>query len=410
MKVLRIHSWDGPVEGGGEDYVRTVSQMLEAQGHPQRIVAITSRPTDFFGSQGVNFVVPGTGFRRGLGDSMGTAGLLPLLRRTAQDFEPDIIHLHHFDAGFSSIAHFLREVRQPILFTAHDAELVCPISTLVLPDGRICEGGVRIRCGLTGCKVGRGLPLNLWQTRVFDTMVAPRVRGYLCPSRTLRDYLDSNGYRPALHLPSFAMIPPEVRRAGVSGHELNVPRIGFLGRIEENKGIRFLLEAFARVKQAEPKALLDLAGEGTATAQFQAMAQALDIADSITWSGWKKGADKEAWFRNQRLVVFPSLPFENFPLVALEALVRGIPVVATDAGGAKDIVRPGSTGWLVPPSNPTALADAILEALRQPEVAEARAQAGRSMVLTEFTPEVHVERLRKTYEKVLAGEPLVPKV
>ena len=208
MKILRIHSWDGPVEGGGEDYVRTVSRMLEQRGHPQRILAITSEPTDFFGTQGINFVVPGAGMRRGIGDSMGTEALLGLLRKTAQEFQPDLIHLHHFDAGFSSIAHFLREARQPILFTAHDAELVCPISTLVLPDGRICEGGVRVRCGLTGCNVGRGLALNLWQTRVFDSMVAPRIRGYLCPSRSLRDYLDSNGYRPALHLPSFAMIPP----------------------------------------------------------------------------------------------------------------------------------------------------------------------------------------------------------
>ncbi len=406
MKVLRIHSWDGKLAGGGEDYVRTVSQMLEARGHPQRIVAITTHPTDIFGSQGVNFVVPEPGVRRGLEDGFATPGLFPLLERTAAEFQPDIVHLHHFDAGFSSIAKFLAQTKHPILFTAHDAELVCPISTLVLPNGSACEGGVRVRCGFTGCKVGWGLPYNLWQHNLFDSEVAPRVLGYMCPSRALRDYLDQNGYRPAVHLPSFAAIPPEIRSGPVPPHELSVPRIGFLGRIEENKGIEDLLSAFAEVRRSVPEARLDIAGDGVALPQFQQMAKDLGIEAQVTWSGWVKGLAKDAWFAQQRLMVFPSRPFENFPLVSLEALVRQIPVVATDSGGAKDIVRPGETGWLVPPSQPGALAAAISEALQHPSEAESRAARGRAMVLSEFTPEVHVERLLRIYEKVLTGDSL----
>jgi glycosyltransferase involved in cell wall biosynthesis len=401
MRILRIHSWDGKEEGGGETYIRTVSRMLEARGHPQRIVALTDHPTEYFGSMGVNLLVPRMSPRRAVADATDTPGLEELLQKQCEEFRPDLLHLHHFDAGFASIGRFLSHSQIPLVFTAHDAELVCPISTLVLPSGEVCEGGVLPRCGFTGCRVGLGLPYNLVQNWMFNTLVAPHVRGYFCPSNALRQLLDQNGYRPALHLPSFATIPEDVRRGETLFHEVRQPRIGFLGRIEENKGVEDLLRALPIILRRIPAATLDLAGHGGAVERFKKMAWDLGVSEKITWTGWVTGAQKEEWFRKQHLLVFPSRPFENFPLVALESLVRQVPVVASDAGGARDIVRPGETGWLVPHSEPSKLAEAIVEALEKPQEAVARAERGRKMVLSEFTPEIHVDRLLKGYELLL---------
>ncbi|EQD36270.1 hypothetical protein B2A_12211, partial [mine drainage metagenome] len=151
--------------------------------------------------------------RRYLTDLRSDGPVARAIRRAYREFEPDLIHLHHFDAAFAEVAAALRTTRVPILFTAHDAELVCPNGQLVRPKAIICEGGIRPRCRFTGCSVGWGLPYELAQRAVFDRYVAPRIHSYLCPSDSLCRYLASHGYRPTVHLPSFAALPDPVVRS-----------------------------------------------------------------------------------------------------------------------------------------------------------------------------------------------------
>lgn len=406
MRILRIHSWDGGVAGGAEAVIREASERLRAKGHEETLVAITSKPSDFFGKDAINITVPEMGVKRYVGDIIGTPRVEEALESALKEFKPDIVHLHHFDAAFASIGRVLKASQVPLVFTAHDAELVCPISTLVLPNGRVCEGGVLPRCGLTGCKVGYGLPYNLWQARQFEDQLVPKVKAYFCSSVPLARYLHDNGFRPAVHLPAFATIPQSVADGSDLGHEGNAPRLGFMGRLEENKGVEDLLQAVSAIHASKREIYLDLAGDGKLADQFKDLANDLGISDITTWSGWVSGSAKEAWFRRQRLLVMPSRPFEIFGLVALEALVREVPVVATDAGGVSDIVRDGITGRLVPHSNPEAIMKGVVELLDNDALARRLASEGRKMVLNEFTPQLHVERLLAAYNKILRGEPL----
>lgn len=407
MRILRIDSWDGR-SGGGQEYVRSVSDELERRGHAQRLLSLTSDTEYAAGPVEKVFRVPGGGVRRAAADLTEDPTFLEWARGEVAEFRPDIVHLHHYEAEFASIAQLVRGLNVPLVFTAHDASLVCPISTLIRPGAVVCEGGVLPRCGFTGCHVGLGLPYNLAQTRSFDRWVKPSVRAFLCPSSLLVRYLDTLGYQPALHLPPFAVIPPEVRTAPYPMPPRDaVVRIGYIGRLEPYKGVLDLVQALPLLRRSWPSLRLSVAGEGPARAPMERLAGELGVSEVVEFVGHRAGAEKEAWFRSVELVVVPSNAWENFGLVALEALTRGRPVVATNFGGLPDIVQDRESGRLVPVGDPTALAEAIGALLADPERAHAYATEGRRRCLERFTPELHVTRLLAVYDAVLAGRTLL---
>jgi glycosyltransferase involved in cell wall biosynthesis len=407
VRILRINSWDGPGTGGAEGYVRSVMDELEARGHPNLLINLTDvHPPGPLPDERYLAMVPMTSARARMRQDLGELpGLSSSLEEAVRSFRPDLIQLHHFEAGFTTVGRFLRNSGVPLLVTAHDAWLVCPIGTLVRPGAVICDGGIRWRCQFTGCDVGRGLPYSLWQKRLFDAWVAPRVRAYLCPSRSLMDYLDRHGYAPALHLPSFASIPPTVR-SGAAPYPRGPPRVGWIGRLESYKGVEDLLRAFVRVLREFPEARLDLAGDGSARPALEALSERLRLGPAIRWWGRVRGPEKEDFFAGLRVLAVPSSQYENFPLVALEALARGRPVVGTAIGGIPEIVEDGRNGRIVPIQDPAALAEALLDVLRDPARAERWGAAGREKVLREVTPERHVTRLLAVYGAVLAGASL----
>ncbi|HEY6238031.1 MAG TPA: glycosyltransferase [Thermoplasmata archaeon] len=406
MRILRVDSWDGR-PGGGQEYVRSVADELEAHGHPQRLLQLVSGDDGRAAADERRFDLPTARTGRLATDLGASDRFDSFFAAEVESFRPDLVHVHHFDAAFVPLARALGRVEVPVVFTAHDAELVCPISTLIRPGGIVCEGGVLPRCLFTGCHVGLGGPYNLLQRRVFDATVAPSIRAYLCPSSLLTRYLHELGYRPAVHLAPFARIPERVRASAYPPPEPGLPpTIGYIGRLEPYKGVHDLLAAVALLASELPNVRLRIAGEGPFRRALEAQARRLGLTDRIRWDGPVDGAAKEEWFRSVHVVAVPSSAWENFGLVALEALTRGRPVVASNFGGLPDVVQDGETGRLVGIARPDELAAALRETLGDPARAVRWGTEGRRRALERFTPERHVEGLLAVYSEVLAGRPI----
>jgi L-malate glycosyltransferase len=156
-------------------------------------------------------------------------------------------------------------------------------------------------------------------------------------------------------------------------------RLGVLsvGRLDKFKGGDVLLRAWALVAKDLPDARLTIVGDGPARPSLEALAKNLSIAGSVSFSG--PSLDVIEQYRNADLFVLPSLQ-EGMPNALLEAMASGLACVASDLPGTRGVVSDGTSGVLVPPGDPQALANALLRLLADGGVREKLGRAARERV------------------------------
>lgn len=170
--------------------------------------------------------------------------------------------------------------------------------------------------------------------------------------------------------------------------------IGTVARLSAEKGHRFALEAAKLLTEQRLSYQWLMIGDGTERGTLERLAGTLNVQCSVHFTGER--ADARSIIGGLDLMVLPSLT-EGIPNVILEAFAYKTPVVATAVGGVPELVKDGETGWLVPPRDPCALAQAIREALENPEEARRRAENAYRHLLENFT----VEKQAEAWERAL---------
>ncbi|MFH2069444.1 MAG: glycosyltransferase family 4 protein [Candidatus Omnitrophota bacterium] len=177
--------------------------------------------------------------------------------------------------------------------------------------------------------------------------------------------------------------------------------IGKVARLFHLKGHEFLLSAFASVKKKFPRSRLFLVGDGILRPELEEMAEKLNIREAITFAGLLPPREIPEAISAMDLLVHVSLR-EGLPKAVAQALAGGVPVVAFDVDGTREVLVDGVTGFLIPPQDFEKLLAAIIFALRNPEKSQAMARTGQQFVLNNFSVNVMVSRIESLYEKVLA--------
>ncbi|CAM4014243.1 glycosyltransferase family 4 protein [Deinococcus marmoris] len=173
------------------------------------------------------------------------------------------------------------------------------------------------------------------------------------------------------------------------------PTLLYMGRLLEEKGVLDVIRAAAHL----PGVQVDVAGDGPALSPAQALASELGIAGRVTFHGHVGGEAKEALLRAASLFVFPSYYAEGQPIVLLEALAWGIPVITCDLQPLTDLITP-ECGGLVPPRSPAAVADVARHLLSRPEVYAAAAGHNRALAEHEYDLELVARRFVQLYRQV----------
>ncbi len=145
------------------------------------------------------------------------------------------------------------------------------------------------------------------------------------------------------------------------GEPADTPLIVVPGRLAPEKGVRFFLEALAKLPQARAV----LVGDGSERPQLEAQASALAIHDRLVFAGFQSEAKMRTYYSAADLVCLPSLE-EGWPDVLMESFACGCPVVASDVGGVSEIIGLTGGGILAPPAEPARLAERLKEALARP--------------------------------------------
>jgi glycosyltransferase involved in cell wall biosynthesis len=178
-------------------------------------------------------------------------------------------------------------------------------------------------------------------------------------------------------------------------------RIVALGLLGPRKGTPELLEALAAPAMRELDWKAVIAGNG-AVETARERAAALGLADRVEIPGWVDAATVSSLLATADIFVLPSHN-EGLPVAILEAMGAGLPVVSTPVGAIPELVIAGQTGILVPPGSASALAGALAELVRDPELRMQLGKSGREQVERDFRIEVTVERFVTLYRALASA-------
>jgi glycosyltransferase involved in cell wall biosynthesis len=203
----------------------------------------------------------------------------------------------------------------------------------------------------------------------------------LACSEWVRGELDRHGIESV-----YLALPVPAAGAAFRRRVAEQPTLVYCGRLDRTKGIPLLLRAFAGVRRTVPAARLRIVGEGPLRQALEDQVRGLDLGAAVTFRGWIAPEKVEEEMADAWAVVMPSLWAEPLGLVAIEAILRGIPVIASAAGGPAETVEPGVSGILFPNGDEDALARSLAD------IASARAFA------THAVPETAVRRLVQRHD------------
>ena len=306
------------------------------------------------------------------------------------------------------LAGLMRRWRPDILHTHHyDATVIGWLASWLYPRVRLVVGrhySDAIYRSSTGLKQKAYLGV--------EQMVNRAAARIIVPASTIRELLtkrqgvpaDKVEWIPYGSVPDKYVQPPagvirQVRaRLGLEGRFA----VATFGRLHEEKGHRYLVEAASRLRSRLPRLTVLVAGEGPERPALESQVRAAGLEDRVRLLGWQ--SDAMSIMAAVDAVVQPSLQ-EAFSQVMYEALWMGKPLVMTDVSGAVDVIRDGHNGLLVPRHDPGALAGAIEQLAGDPGLRARLAAAGRAHVEEHLAIDKIIPRYELAYLKVLGLGP-----
>lgn len=202
------------------------------------------------------------------------------------------------------------------------------------------------------------------------------------------------------------IIDTNINEPSAERHD-DLPHILFLSNLIVSKGVLVLLDALKILKERGCRFVCDFVGGETKELDGRRFALEIETRglDGIAvYHGRKYGKEKEDFWRIADMFVFPTYYFnECFPLVILEAMMYGLPVITTDEGGIRDEVKDGINGFVVKPQDATALANAIQRILEDEKARKAMGTEGRRMFKERFTIECFENNIKRLLIDCITG-------
>ena len=407
MKILFVTKHYGP-GAGDRTYMFGLEKILRDKGHQIAYFAMdhpSNLPTPFS-----EYFVSRIDFAD-LKKNMGPVSALRVLGRSIYSFEsrkrishlldaykPDLVHIQHLDAHISySILPAIKKKGIPIVWTLHIYAPFCINYNFVDPNrGEICDvckTGKFYRAAIRRCKKGSlaaSLAGMLVQYFNHGFRLLDHVDLFLCPSEFIRGIFAQGGFpsQKLLHLPNFTAL--DGIEPSYEGGQYGL----FLGRLDPEKGVSLLLSALEGTRIP-----FKIVGELDGHSRLLKEAENKGL-DRVDFTGFKVGSELSKIISGAKFIVVPSLWYEVFGLVILEAYAHGKPVVASRMGGIPEVVEEGETGYIFDPNRPEALREKMIDLYENNEKAIVMGRKGRARTESVYNPALHYSRLMEIYNSL----------
>lgn len=354
--------------GGAETQLVHLATLLKRRGWKLKVVTLIPPKAyvEELAQEGIP--VATLGMRRRVPDPRA---ILRLARHIRQ-WKPDIVHSHMVHANI----------------LARVTQLFARVPTLVCTVHSICEGG-RVRETLYRFTD----PLCEVTTHVCQAGAARYIQVGAVPANKIRHV--PNGVDTRIFRPDVKLRDTLRQEWGVSGKFVWLA----VGRIDTPKDYPNLLRAFSIIARDRPDSLLWLAGDGPLRTELDALVRDLEVQEQVRLLGIRRDIPQ---LMNAADAYVMSSAWEGLPMVLLEAHACGLPIVATDVGGDREVVIDGVTGFLVPPRQPEALAQAMEQMMQIEERARRQmGEKGREHIIQNYSLEHVVQRWEELYRELL---------
>ncbi len=384
MHILQVHN--SYRQRGGEDTVVAAdAQLLRSAGH-----VVTQ------------YIVPNpvgsveTALRLGL--SLWNPAAARRFRRQLEIAKPDIVHIHNTWFSITpSAASEARQARVPVVMTLHNYRLSCANGQFFRHGSQCTEclkgsafNGLLHRCYQDSFAASALAAANTGIHRQLGTWTR-NVNLFLCLTEFAKARFIEGGI-PAekLQVRHNCVADPDERTVPASKSH----QVAYIGRLGSEKGVRGLLVAWrlARLENFE----LVVVGDGPERAALEAMR-----VPGVRFTGPVEHDAVLETLRSVRCLIFPSLWFEGEPMIVVEALAAGTPVLASDVGGIPELLGHGSAGWLTKAGDVDAWRRS-LQNLRNGVDIDTKSRAARDMYLKRHTPPAGLQSLVSSYESLAA--------
>ncbi|MEZ5360857.1 MAG: glycosyltransferase family 4 protein [Bryobacterales bacterium] len=290
----------------------------------------------------------------------------------------DVVHYHNISLFGPGVLEIEPSYAPPKLYTAHDHWLVCPMSVLWKNRSRVCD---RPTC--ISCTVRSGRPPQWWRYSGLLPRAARHVDQFLSPSRFTARMHRERGFESDFEVLNYFLDPVEelTRDSAPPPHER--PYYLFVGRLEKYKGVQDLIEAFRGPGEYD----LVIVGSGAYEKALRAQA---DGCERIRFDGWVSQENLGPYYANALAVLAPSVTYETFGIIVIEANARGIPVIVRDLGPLPEIIEDGGGGVIF--GDQAELVQRMETLYRDTEFRLGLGRQGRKAFLEKWTPDAHVER------------------
>jgi glycosyltransferase involved in cell wall biosynthesis len=382
MRVLQVHNFYRSSAPSGEDeVVRGERELLRAHG--VEVVGFERHNDDY-----------GLGLASQVNASFSNVWSTRAQRELATALErhqPDLVHVHNtFPQISPSVYSACMAAKVPVVQTLHNFRLFCA-NGLLSRNGQPCE-----RCVTAGAVPGilHGCYRNSRLATLGMSLSSLVHRPMRTHTRGVSRFIALTEFARALFIA--AGLPAE--RIGVRGNALAAdPPVGsgsggyalYVGRLSEEKGVSTLIDAWCE----NPGITLRVAGDGPLEQELRSRS----AHRAISFLGRQSREQVAQLMSEATMLVIPSICYEGFPRVFVEALAAGTPVVASRLGGLAEIVREREDGLLVEPGEAGSLHAAISELHRRPDLCAQMRRLARARYEREFSVRCAFESLMREY-------------
>ena len=383
MKILLAHNHYGAYAQGGEATVFNQERdLLRAYGNEVKTFEKTNddlKSRSFF----YKFSLVSLGRAKDIYEET---------TKVIKFFRPDVLHVHNYKYVFtSSIFEAAHDQGVPVVLSVHNYRLICPGGQLRRGE-RICEECLHknpIRSlWRSGCASSYGARVlqYLFYCRTHDSILN-NVDAFIIPTDFGKQRFLEAGFPPdKLFVKPYFLF--DFKKISSSPQE-NLGAL-FIGRLSEEKGIRVLIKAWKEIDYP-----LTVIGSGPEEDWARRHAP-----KSVRFLGSKSHRETLELLSKADFLVFPSVCHEGLGMTLIEACVLGVPVIASDLGGRREIIKDGCTGSLFESGSCSALADVARRFIANPEMRAEFGRAARKQYETLYTPERNYRELHAIYDFV----------